>query len=202
MAVGETQNLVREAVGVLDSAEELESAIDDLLSAGFSRAELSLLSSEHAVSEKLGHMFERVEEVEDLPDVPRRAYISRESLGAAEGGLIGGLIYVGAICAAGAVVATGAGLPLTAVAAAVWGGAGGFIGAELARWLDDSHAERIQEQLDRGGLLLWVRTRDAAHEARAVEILSRHSAHDVHVHGLPDALPAPRGTSDTVGATR
>ena len=43
----------------------------------------------------------------------------------------------------------------------------------------------LQEQLDRGGLLLWVHTRDAAHEERATEILRRHSGRDVHVHDLP-----------------
>jgi cytochrome c len=32
------------------------------------------------------------------------------------------------------------------------------------------------------GLLLWVRTRDANAEDRAVNILERHSSRDVHVH--------------------
>lgn len=34
---------------------------------------------------------------------------------------------------------------------------------------------------------LRVRTRDAAHEARALEILDRHGARDVHVHDLAGA---------------
>ena len=55
----------------------------------------------------------------------------------------------------------------------------------LARWLDKHHAEHLQEQLDHGGLLLWVRTPDAAAERRALEVLTRHSAHDVHIHELP-----------------
>jgi hypothetical protein len=33
--------------------------------------------------------------------------------------------------------------------------------------------------------LLWVRTRNAMAERRAVEILKRHSGTNVHVHGLP-----------------
>ena len=45
----------------------------------------------------------------------------------------------------------------------------------------------LQEQLDRGGLLLWVRTWDKDREKRAVDILNKHSGHDVHVHGVPDA---------------
>ena len=38
----------------------LQSAIDELLSSGFHRAELSLLASEHAVVEKLGHQYTKV----------------------------------------------------------------------------------------------------------------------------------------------
>jgi hypothetical protein len=47
------------------------------------------------------------------------------------------------------------------------------------------HARRVQEQLARGGLLLWVNVRDAAQEKTAVETLTAHSAHDVHVHEIP-----------------
>jgi hypothetical protein len=40
----------------------------------------------------------------------------------------------------------------------VAGGGGGLIGAAFARFLEQRHAHRLQEQLDRGGLVLWVRT--------------------------------------------
>ena len=63
--------------------------------------------------------------------------------------------------------------------------AGALIGSVLTRWLDKHHAEQLQEQLDRGGLLLWVRTPDQATQRRAIDILTRHSAHDVHIHQLP-----------------
>jgi hypothetical protein len=33
-------------------------------------------------------------------------------------------------------------------------------------------------------LLLWVRTRDAEAEERALQILKRHSSRDAHVHTL------------------
>ena len=44
----------------------------------------------------------------------------------------------------------------------------------------------MQEQLDHGGLLLWVRTTDPDHEEHAMTILKRNGAEDVHVHDLPD----------------
>ena len=118
-------------------------------------------------------------------DSATAAYVSTESIGDAEGGLIGGLMYVGGVAAAGAVVASGSTLAAAIAAAALAGGVGGLIGSVLAKWVGDHHAHYLQEQLDRGGLLLWVRTWDAEDEMRAVEILRKHSASDAHVHALP-----------------
>jgi hypothetical protein len=176
---------IREAVGVFDSPDKLQEAIDDLMSSGFDRAELSLLAAEETIDEKLGHKYRKVAELEDDPIVPRCCYTSTESIGDAEGGLIGGLMYIGATAAAGAVVATGGTLALVIAAAALAGGVGGLFGSLLAKWVGDHHAQHLQEQLDHGGLLLWVRTRSAEHEQRASRILSGHSGRDVHVHTLP-----------------
>jgi hypothetical protein len=55
----------------------------------------------------------------------------------------------------------------------------------LAKWLGDHHASYLRDQIDRGGLLLWVRTRHTTDEQRAVDILKRHSGGEVHVHALP-----------------
>lgn len=178
----------REAVGVFKSEADLQGAIDELMSSGFDRAELSLLASEHIVEEKLGHRYEKVAETEDDPEIPRCCYVSPESVGAAEGGLIGGLMYVGAAAAAGAILVSGGALATALAGMAVAGGGGALIGALLARLVGDRHAEHLQEQLERGGLLLWVRTWNTEDERRAIEILQRHSGADVHVHGA--ATPA------------
>lgn len=175
----------REAVGIFLSSQGLQAAIDDLLSSGFHRFELSLLASERAVEQKLGHQYSRVDVLADDPEVPRAAFVSTEAIGDAEGGIIGGLVYVGALAAVGAVVATG-GTPLAVIAgAALAGGAGGLIGSALAKRLGNHHAQYLQEQIVRGGLLLWVRTHDPASEERAVAILRRYSGDKVHVHMLP-----------------
>lgn len=176
---------IREAVGVFDTPETLQEAIDELVSSGFDRAELSLLAAEKTVDEKLGHRYRKIAELEDDPIVPRCCYVSTESIGDAEGGLVGGLMYVGATVAAGAVVASGGALALVIAAASIAGGVGGLLGAILAKSLGDQHARHLQEQLDHGGLLLWVRTPDAEDERRATDILAKHSGRDVHVHGLP-----------------
>lgn len=185
MATGKEPDTVREAVGYFWDAQTLETAIDDLLRSGFDRAELSLLAAERTIEGKLGHKYEKVQELEDDAAVPRRHYVSTESIGDAEGGLVGGLLYVGAIAAAGGIVATGGTLAAALAGAAVAGGAGGFIGSVLARMIGERHADHVQKQLEHGGLLLWVRTRDDAHEQRAVDILKKHSGQDVHVHDVP-----------------
>jgi len=186
MSSTQSQETRTEAVGVFDDADSLQVAIDEIQSSGFDRADFSLLASENVVEDKLGHIYDKVTELEDDPSVPRAAYVSTEAVGDAEGGLIGGLVYVGALAAAGAVVASGGTLAAVIAAAAMTGGAGGLIGSVLAKLVGDRHAHYLQEQIDHGGLLLWVRTWDKEHEQRAVEILSKHSAHDVHVHALPD----------------
>ncbi len=175
---------VREAVGVFKTADALQEAYDDLLSSGFHRSEVSLMAGEQTVVEKLGHKFQKVAELEDDPNVPRTVYVPPESLGDAQGALVGGLLYIGAAGAAGLVLASGGALAAAVAAAAVTGGTSALVGAVLAKFIGDHHAHYLQEQLDHGGILLWVRTRDDEHESRAVEVLKRHSGCDVHVHGV------------------
>ncbi|AMO72141.1 hypothetical protein [Sphingorhabdus sp. M41] len=174
---------VREAVGIFDSEEQLQAAIDDLLSHGFDRAEISVLAPVTAVEEKLGHRFESVAEIEDDPEAMTKAYVPIESIGDAEGAVIGSLLYVGAF--AGIVLVASGGALAAALAALALGGSGTAIGIALARFINQHHADYIAEQLEKGGLLLWVRTWDKKDEAKAVELLSGHSAHDAHIHTLP-----------------
>jgi hypothetical protein len=186
---------VREAVGVFSRSEDLQSAIDELLSSSFHRADLSLLASEQVVKDKIGHRYENVSALADDPSVPRTAYVSPEAIGDAEGGLIAGLLAVGAMASAGAVVAAGGTLAAAITATTLAGGAGAFIGSILAKWVGDHHAHYLKEQMDNGGLLLWVRTWDAEDEKRAVEILKKHSGGDVHVHALPAVASSTRRRS-------
>lgn len=89
---------------------------------------------------------------------------------------IGAGLLMGPVAFAGGTLAAGAG------AAALGGALGGLIGVGLAKLVGDKHEERLKEQLNYGGLLLWVRVWGAEDEKRAVEILSRHSGWEVHVH--------------------
>lgn len=177
---------VREAVGVFQSEKDLQAAIDDLLSHGFDRSEISLLSSAAAIEEQLGTAFYKVAELEDNAAVPTTAYVPTETIGDAEGAIIGSLMYVGAFIGLVPIIASGGSLAAAAIAAALVGGSGGAIGTLLAKAVGQHHSDYIAGQLEHGGLLLWVRTWNEGDENRAVRILSSHSGADVHVHGLPE----------------
>jgi hypothetical protein len=189
--VDKQTDILREAVGVFLSADDLQAAIDELLSSGFHRAELSLLAGEDSVNEQLGGRFTSTRALEDDPGVPRSAYVSPEAIGDAQGGIVGALVYAGATFAVGAVVLSGGTIAAALVAATLVGGAGGILGALLATWLGDHHGRYLQTQIDHGGLLLWVRTRDSQAEERALNILRRHSSQDVHVHTLSSKRQTP-----------
>ena len=170
----------------------LEAAIDDLLEHGFDRADVSLLASEQAVVDKLGHAYQKVSDLEDDASAARVAYVAKEDYGAAEGGLISALVYVGALAGAGAIVASGGAFTAVLVAAGLSGGAGGAVGLGLARWVDRQRVKRLQEQVEKGGLLMWVHVASEAQEARAIDVLQKHGAEHVHAHELTrDAEVAP-----------
>lgn len=176
----------REAVAVFDDEPSLRNAVDELLVRGFDRSSLSLLASEHAVEAKLGHRYDKVVELEDDTNVPRIAYIGKDSRVEGEAAAISGLAYVGAVGAAGAIVATGGTIAAALLGAAAVGGMGGLIGAGLAKFMGAHHADYLQEQLDHGGLLLWVSVRGPGQARTACEILKRCSGRDVHVHDIPE----------------
>jgi len=182
---------IREAVGLFDSADALQGAIDELLSSGFDRADLSLLGSEEAIEKVVGHAFERAE-LEDNPATPRGVYVSPDAVGTAEGSLISALAYVSGVATAGMIALTGGPLSLIVIGAGIAGGAGGLLGAGLAKIVGGARAADIHSHLNAGGLLLWARTWNPDDERRAVGILARHSSRDIHVHsqsGAPRMAP-------------
>lgn len=176
---------IREAVGVFQSEKDLQKAVGDLLTHGFNRAEISLLASEDVVENKMGHLYRRVPQLEDDTSVPRAAYIPG-AMGDAEGAVIGGLMYVGAVIGFMPIVISGGAIAAAILAGAIGGGGGAAIGSILAGMIGKHHSDYIADQLERGGLLLWVRTWNKGDETRAVEILKKHSSQDVHLHGISD----------------
>ena len=182
-----------EAVGIFHTAEDLQAAIDDLLTQGFNRMDLSILASERAIEDKLHEAYVPARDLEDRVEVPTTAFVSTESVGDAMGAVIGVLVYVPAMIGAAAVVASGGALAAAVTAALIAGGVGGSLGTVMAGMIGAAKAEEIEQHLKAGGLLLWVRTRDQTHEERALGILAGHNAEGVHLHTLPSLVGS--GTS-------
>ena len=182
---GATMETVTEAVGLFHTAKEMQAAIDRLLEHGFDRADVSVLASEKAIAEKLGDRYRSVHDLEDDPYVPTTAFVPRESIGGAEGAVIGVLMYIPAAIGGLAVVASGGTLAAAVAALAISGTIGASVGTLLAALVGHNYAQEIEDHLKQGGLLLWVRTRDKEHEARATGILKEMGAGDVHLHVLP-----------------
>jgi hypothetical protein len=136
------------------------------------------------VQKKLGHAFADAKSLEDSSLAPRTAFVSTEPIGDAEGAVLGGLMYVGALVAAGAVVASGGSFGALLAATVTGTASGGLVGGALAALVGKQHADALQEQLDRGGLLVWVRTPTKTEEDRAVDVLKRNKACDVHLHTI------------------
>ena len=177
---------IREAVAVFQSEDALNHAVGDLLTHGFNRAEISLLASEDVVEAKMKNFYRRIPDLEDDTSVPRTVF-APGAIGDAEGAVIGGLMYVGAVIGLIPVVISGGALAAAIMAAAIGGGGGAAIGSVFAGMIGKHHSDYIADQLERGGLLLWVRTWNKGDETRAIEILKKHSGQDVHLHGIPDA---------------
>ncbi len=170
----------REIVGIFSDAKAFEHAIADLLKSGFGKQHVSLLASEKAVVKQLGHLYEKVEDIEDTPWLPRAAYIPSKTRKMTEGVLFGALVLLGTLAGTGAAILAGGPLSLAIVSGAFGAEAGGLIGGALGESIEQHHAEYLEEQLKYGGLLLWVRIGSDDQERLAREILSRHSGRDVH----------------------
>ena len=168
-------NPMREVVGVFGNAEALEKAVFSLETHGFDRAAFSVLGNEAAVERHLGHRYKTIAEMEDEPRAPRETFFGRISRLEADA------LPTPVLASMGALAVAGTGVVLATLVAA---GTGAAFGAAISLIFHKHNAERVAEQLARGGLLLWVNVRNGKEEEMASRILKAHSAHDVHVHDI------------------
>ena len=176
---------IREAVGAFANAEQVHAAVTDLVAAGFGEGELGLLTSEDTVRRELSESYIHRGEAGDIPDGPNTLFVARNSVGDTIHAMVGGLGFAGTTVAGGVAVASGAVLGGGLIAAAAGVAAVAAMGTALALIVRESDAEELEQQVDEGHLLLFVRTRDADHEQLAVDILGRHSPIEARVVSAP-----------------
>lgn len=172
-----TPDRAREIVAVFDDAETLEQAVAALEGQGIPRAAISLLASEHAVEQKLGERYKRVEGLEDNPSVPRDTFVGWLTRRDPGYGLMPAMAFLGVVTLSIASQAI-----LLPVLTATGGGV--LIGAALRRLLRHRSVEQLHEQLQQGGLLMWVHVRSKEEEANATRLLKAGGARHVHAHSL------------------
>lgn len=175
----DTTVVIREAVGVFVDANKVHEAIDDLVASGFRHEELGLLAGEYTVRQSLGDFYTQTNQFADSVDAPTTAFVAKEKAG--PHALIGSLFFAGSTAGAGAAVASAAVLGGGLIAALASVAAIGAVGAVLALIIHETEAEELEEQVEEGHLLLFVRIRDSANEKRAVEILRQHTPIEVKV---------------------
>ena len=178
---------VREAVGVFFDAETLHAAVDELTESGFTYEQLGLLAGERTVVERLGEFYTRINESADTDGGPRTAFIADKSMGDTVHAFLGTLFIVGTTVASGAVVASAAILGGALFAALAGAVALGGVGAVMSLILHESDAEELEQQVDEGHLLLFVRVQGAEAENKVLDVLSRHGAYDAKVYSAPSA---------------
>ncbi|HEU4618377.1 MAG TPA: hypothetical protein VFV10_10065 [Gammaproteobacteria bacterium] len=169
---------IREVVGVFLDGARLESAAQELLDAGFEARALGVLAREEAAAQSFGPV--RVEtpgaSEGSRANRPSTEFVRRESVGDTLHAWVGGFSLAGTTALGATAVASAAVLGGALVAAAAGAAALGAVGAAMAAILRKSDAEYLEEQVDKGRLLLFARTQDAAQQRRALRTLKKHEA--------------------------
>ena len=177
--------------GLYPSVERAERAVDELVAAGFSNADVSVLMADTQGSKDFAH-----EKQTKAPEGP--------TTGVAAGGTIGGtlglLAGIGALAIPGVGPFIAAGPIMGALACLGVGGAGGgLVGALVGMGIPVSEAKRYEGRVKDGGVLLWVQCDTADEITRAKDLLKRTGAATIASAGEEavgaTAAPARRWTS-------
>jgi hypothetical protein len=167
--------------GLYPSVERAERAVDELVNANFSNADVSVLMADRQGSKDFAH--------EKQTKAPEGT-----TTGVATGGTIGGtlglLAGIGALAIPGVGPFIAAGPIMGALAGLGVGGAiGGLVGALVGMGIPEYEAKRYEGRIKEGGVLLSVHCDTADEITRAKDILKRTGADDIASAG-EEAVPA------------
>lgn len=167
-----------EAVGIFATAERLSHAGEVLVAEGFARDAIGVLARRDATERAL-EMPEstsnatRVHGARADAQTPR---IEQESIGGATHAWLGGLSLAGTTTLGAVAVASAAVLGGAFVAAAAGAATVGAVGVAMSAIIHERDADYLEEHIDAGHLLLFVRTRGPAEQQRALELMRANGA--------------------------
>jgi len=150
---------VREVVGLFADRRKFEGAVAALRSAGFDRADLSVLGSHESI---------------DAAGRPSRPF--RDMLTA----LFGEAGYVVPISTAGFIMLAAGPIGDIIAGLVAAGLSGAAIKEALGEVMARPHTEDFARALEAGAVILWVRVTDDEGEARAKTLLKKRGAKNVH----------------------
>jgi hypothetical protein len=185
----------REVTGVFRSRKALIDAADDLLVAGFDRADIDVSASFDELQRRLNYQSIPPADLADIPTAARQPLIDEGDVlttDAVVGSLAG---CIGAVAMAYFLIIRGM-APLSVGIVSVLTGlvVGGVAVLVVRRRLQRERVRGLEKLAEAYGLLIWVRVQSPEKEAEAQEILARHGAEALHVHEIelaktPEDLP-------------
>ncbi|MGZ3289057.1 MAG: hypothetical protein ACXU87_13560, partial [Xanthobacteraceae bacterium] len=159
----------------------LQAAIDNLLLAGFDRADLGLMAGVDSLRRVLRKVSISIEELTGTSKASRGTPVLPQEVMAVQAMIVGTVGFFAAAGAAWISIASGAGTILVVIATTIAGSIaaalGGFV---FARRFKPKDVVVLDDNL-RGGAVLWVRVRTKDQEAKARQILANHGAKSVRV---------------------
>jgi len=166
--------MIREAVGIFSETADLQKAMDELLASGFERTAFGLLAGEHTVQSHLHDLYQSANENSGGVDGPNIAFVHKDK----NETMFGNLYFIGGSTLAGAAVLTAGALGGAILAATTGVLAVGAVGAIVGMVIHQSDAEYLEDHINAGHLVFFVRVMNSTEEAKAKEILARHSNFD------------------------
>lgn len=185
----------REVAAVFHSPEAVEAAAEDLLFAGFDRADIDRLGDIEDVRKRLGPVYVAHEELADVPQAPRRPIIMREDVTTTFMVVVSLVASAAALAAAFLVIASRGGTAAAVIAAVLAALLAGSLAAIItARVLRPPQSKALEPLTAAHGIVLWVRTRSPDREDKARQILQRHGGRAIRVHEIdvekrPEDIP-------------
>jgi len=165
---------MKTVVGTYDNIQTAYAVANDLISAGFSRNDISVVAHDPN-NEYSSYVDDRYVATDDGDDVAKGA-----GIGAAIGGLGGLLVGLGALAIPGVGPVIAAGPLLAALTGAGVGAVtGGIVGALVDLGVPDQEAHIYSEGLRRGHVLVIAQVPDASADA-VTRLMERPGLVDIH----------------------
>jgi tetrahydromethanopterin S-methyltransferase subunit C len=165
--------------GIYKTRTAAEAAVDELISAGFPSADVSVLLPDVQSTREVAH-----EKSTKAPE----GTTTGVAAGGAVGGTLGLLAGIGALAIPGLGPFIAAGPIMGALAGAGAGGAvGGIVGALVGMGIPEYEAKRYEGHVKNGGILLSVHCDTSEEVSRAKDILKNTGAADISSTGEASA---------------